>query len=769
MRRAFCSASGFVRRLSVRFVMQDAEVPQLLAALVAQTAAVSASQFRDNGSLVLRRSVMDVDEDGSRDYEYTLAKAGGSWRISDCPNELPPGTSQTLRKGDARVRFVNVKPREGKGKERLSLEWWVSGGLACRADLSGLHGKVRLTGELGGYDWSSDGTKLVYVAEDKEPEYKGYFDPKPAKAGDEKEKEKGKEEGEGESGLLGGGNEYKDDWGELLQKTHRLAIFVAELSPSGAVKVTKLEGVDKDSTPAEPAWYGPGVVYTAHLRDEFFRRRLGLVYCCNRRSELRMAVHPPAEPAAEHALLTEGWVAARSARVHASGSLVFLGLTERVVTHSVAFDIGLIGEVGAKPRVLLPRVIDPPDDAAFPGVYDNMLPLQCWVPDGQSVHVNCQRGGRGEVWRISVAQPGPPVRVLAAGADCDSTAHLSAAASLTLLAISPQAMLLQESHPASPPALVICEDGERPQRLRLPPVTVVTSPPGTDVTPTNVGVRASKIFEATGAALPKVVSGHAFLLEPIGDGPLKGIILYPHGGPHGATPYGFTATGPFLARTTDCAIVYANYRGGIGCGQRAMDSLTGNVGTMDVSDCMAALEAAEQHLTRPVAKDAEGKPVAGVTGGSHGGFLTAHLSSQFPSRFRAAALRNPVINLPSMMTATDIPDWVRIESMGAAHPACAKEHFADTALTPDLLAAMLKASPVIRAADVRAATMVMLGDEDKRVPPSQGREWYHLIRRQLGDDKAKLLVYPQDSHPLSGTVTLMEHTVKLAMWFRKHM
>jgi acylaminoacyl-peptidase len=36
-----------------------------------------------------------------------------------------------------------------------------------------------------------------------------------------------------------------------------------------------------------------------------------------------------------------------------------------------------------------------------------------------------------------------------------------------------------------------------------------------------------------------------------------------------------------------------------------------------------------------------------VMGGSHGGYLTAFLSAKFPKMFKAAILRNPVIDLPS--------------------------------------------------------------------------------------------------------------------------
>ncbi len=51
-------------------------------------------------------------------------------------------------------------------------------------------------------------------------------------------------------------------------------------------------------------------------------------------------------------------------------------------------------------------------------------------------------------------------------------------------------------------------------------------------------------------------------------------------------------------------------------------------------------------------------------GGSHGGFLTAHLAGQHPDAFAAAVLRNPVCDLSVMVHVSDIPDWCYIEAWG---------------------------------------------------------------------------------------------------------
>ena len=54
-----------------------------------------------------------------------------------------------------------------------------------------------------------------------------------------------------------------------------------------------------------------------------------------------------------------------------------------------------------------------------------------------------------------------------------------------------------------------------------------------------------------------------------------------------------------------------------------------------------------------------------MIGGSHGGLLTGHLLGQFPDRFRAGVLRNPVLDIALMSQISDIPDWCFIEGFGS--------------------------------------------------------------------------------------------------------
>ena len=99
-------------------------------------------------------------------------------------------------------------------------------------------------------------------------------------------------------------------------------------------------------------------------------------------------------------------------------------------------------------------------------------------------------------------------------------------------------------------------------------------------------------------------------------------------------------------------VALINYPGSIGFGQKQIERLSANCGELDVEHCYAVLE---YLISLGVAPSAKGKRF--IMGGSHGGFVAAHLSSRFPDSFDAVVLQNPVIDLPSNLATSDIPDW----------------------------------------------------------------------------------------------------------------
>jgi dipeptidyl aminopeptidase/acylaminoacyl peptidase len=67
-------------------------------------------------------------------------------------------------------------------------------------------------------------------------------------------------------------------------------------------------------------------------------------------------------------------------------------------------------------------------------------------------------------------------------------------------------------------------------------------------------------------------------------------------------------------------------------------------------------------------------------------------------------------------------------------------------VTGDELSKMYACSPVLHAAAAQAPTLIALGAKDRRVPFSQGMEWYHSLKSR--GISAKLLCYPEDVHAI---------------------
>ena len=223
------------------------------------------------------------------------------------------------------------------------------------------------------------------------------------------------------------------------------------------------------------------------------------------------------------------------------------------------------------------------------------------------------------------------------------------------------------------------------------------------------------------------------------------VIIVVHGGPHAADTNMFTY-GQLFSLLSGFDILSVNYGGSAGFGQERIDQLLGNIGTNDVDDVLLSINhvSSELHWL-----DLETKLI--ISGGSHGGWLAAHLSSREPKRFSACIMRNPVIYLPSMALETDIPDWVAAEG-GSSFP------------FPKQLAEM---SPYHNAGKVSVPTLLGIGALDQRVPPHQGRAWYNALRHSPLKPKIKLLEYPNDGHALDSVHAMADFNIE-SMTFLKN-
>jgi len=242
----------------------------------------------------------------------------------------------------------------------------------------------------------------------------------------------------------------------------------------------------------------------------------------------------------------------------------------------------------------------------------------------------------------------------------------------------------------------------------------------------------------------------ALALLPKGAKEGSPLLCFPHGGPHAAHSMAFS-TGVTALVLSGFAVVLVNYRGSIGLGQESLLSLPGHVGDNDVRECVAATRWA---LSLSSTGD---ERRVGVLGGSHGGFLGAHLTGQYPNIFSAAVLRNPVVNIASMSGGTDIADWCFCESgLGS------KVRYTD-----ESIATMFRKSPLAHAEKVRAPTLLQIGDSDRRVPPQQGMEWLRALRRN--GVEVRVMWYKGAEHGLVDAVSGDDSWAQAIAWLTVHL
>lgn len=208
-------------------------------------------------------------------------------------------------------------------------------------------------------------------------------------------------------------------------------------------------------------------------------------------------------------------------------------------------------------------------------------------------------------------------------------------------------------------------------------------------------------------------------------------------------------TASFLCGQSGYALLFVNYRGSVGFGQDAVEDLPSRIADLDVKDVVHAVRhCADSGLVDP--------DRLGICGGSHGGFLTGHCIGQYPDLFKAACMRNPVTNIPAMITSTDIPDWCIVEGCGIGKYDWTKF----TGPSVEQLTEMYQRSPIAHAQNVKVPTLIAIGTKDLRVPPSQGIEYYHILRSK--GVESKLLLYDDSDHAIGAIHSKADHWLNVS-------
>jgi len=243
---------------------------------------------------------------------------------------------------------------------------------------------------------------------------------------------------------------------------------------------------------------------------------------------------------------------------------------------------------------------------------------------------------------------------------------------------------------------------------------------------------------------------------------IEGILIYPldyqagqayplivdvHGGPAGFFSRTYLAAPDRYCDVLGLAergfaILRANPRGSSGYGKDFRFANRGDWGGGDYHDIMAGVD----HLIESGLVDPDR---LGVMGWSYGGFMTSWIITQ-TNRFKAACVGAGVTNLMSFNGTADIPGFV-------------PDYF-DGEFWDDL-EPYRQHSALFQVQGVTTPTLIQHGEDDIRVPLSQGRELYNALKRQAVP--VEMVIYPRQGHGISEPRLRIDVRRRAVAWFER--
>jgi acylaminoacyl-peptidase len=746
------------------------------------TAAVPDVQFcswLSDDTMMARTSQKDVALGIVRSTLHTFGRssASGEWQTAGFPVELSADTTLVVPSpsGALLARAVTVTasdgPGKGAGREGLfpaPVDLAPALGTHTRIDVTDRSGSqvasitlpsiVYADGWFEGCKWSPDETSIVIVAEAPrraDAPRGGFFAPDKNSA----------------DGTL---YEYAADWGEAKVGMRRSVLLLLDLTTNTATELAK-ESVDISL--GTPIW-GPGgssIVCTGTMQSSQASLGYGVTGCVQRKTSL-FAVSPYTPEAAAVELLGQALPTARLPQLSEDGKCVrFVATVEdpsELYTHGTcsalcamdATAIQTMLESAGTPKplpvtILVHTVEEVVANGVFPGLWGGTGAGLNWFDLADSgLLINSVAFGVETVWHLPAgAPPGSTPQAVATQArvmcaqpceDGELIMLLQSPTRRPTLASATVSSLLSMNSPQSPVddrSSIFAKfwgdvdscgwHGCRWSQRTLEPWTRISSTNTCGEVVHYVSVLPGEDGHRSASNSPAVI--------------------FPHGGPHSVTTTGFNAAAAFFVQLGfSCHLV--NYRGSLSWGQGSIKALKGRCGEIDVADCA---QVAEDVVSRGVAAADR----LFFLGGSHSGFIGAHLAGQYPTLFNAYSLRNPVTNIAAMAAATDIADWC-LEELGLPG---ASEFPAQLGLNAEgaksAMATMFAASPHAYVHSVVRPVLQCIGDSDRRVPPFQARQ-YHAALLERGVD-ARLLVYPGQGHPISKPDMEGDVYVNTARWF----
>lgn len=222
------------------------------------------------------------------------------------------------------------------------------------------------------------------------------------------------------------------------------------------------------------------------------------------------------------------------------------------------------------------------------------------------------------------------------------------------------------------------------------------------------------------------------------------LLVENHGGPISNYGNRFSAELQLYA-AAGYIVFYPNPRGSTSYGEEFANLLHHNYPGQDYNDVM---DGVDYCIAKGIAHEGQ----LYVTGGSAGGIMTAWMIGK-NNRFRAAVVVKPVMNWISKTLVADN----YFQYANTRFPGQPWENFE----------AYWNFSPLSLVENVNTPTMVMVGMEDLRTPPSEAKQLYHALK--LRKVPTVLVEIPEASHGIanrpSNLITKVAHVLS---WLNKY-
>jgi dipeptidyl aminopeptidase/acylaminoacyl peptidase len=224
------------------------------------------------------------------------------------------------------------------------------------------------------------------------------------------------------------------------------------------------------------------------------------------------------------------------------------------------------------------------------------------------------------------------------------------------------------------------------------------------------------------------------------------MIVSVHGGPASAKVPAWPGVGfgpvPFSA--LDYFVFMPNPRGSYGQGEAFVQANRKDFGYGDLDDILAGVDAVEKQY--PV-DDAR----LGLTGWSYGGFMSMFAPTR-TNRFRAVVAGAGISNWQSYYGQNLIDQWMT--------PYFGASVYDDPAV-------YAKSSAINYIKQIKAPTLVVVGDRDAECPAPQSFEFWHALRAQ--GVPTSLVVYPDEGHRFVDPAHQRDVLQRALGWFVKYL